>query len=67
VSPRPKATRPDPPWNYGHPLMRPYFVVGHSADPSTPKPYLLHPDEIVAIEAMRRGRRAHPYPGTRAA
>lgn len=60
--PRRNATRPGPRLIYAHPLMRPYQVVGHPADAPTPKPYLLHPDEIAAVEAMRRGRRSHPYP-----
>lgn len=52
---------------YAHPLMRPYQVVGMKAEPPTPRPYLLHPDEIAVVEAIRRGRRQHPYPGTKAA
>ena len=52
---------------YVHPLMKPYRVIGIPAERPTPHGYLLHPDEIIAVEAMRRGRRSHPYSGNKAA
>jgi hypothetical protein len=42
-------------------------LIGDRSVPQMPAPYLLHPDEAEVVEAIRRGRRAHPYSGSMAA